>query len=657
MGQATRGARGRRMVRGVEIGIQPPLGLREGRNDADHRRRVSVRWFAATILTGLCGAGLMGGAVYASLDDEYRFAAPPETVQSALRGPIASTERNTLRKGDRVELAVETSSARNTQRIPVSTKIGDREIFRQRPFTRVATNLVQTTTSLSNGIPPFNPLRLQTDQVFVRETLSQEPDGDLAITTREFGTLASNVKLVAALSTEEVMAQVREALAGRARPGSLPPVPAAALAGERLAYANDGSLQDVFSSFVENMTTVGKTASENTGGTDYVERTVMAKRGETIVSILADQGTALAEAREVVKAFGRRGRDGAIDEGARLRILMAPAPNGKGLQVLRVSVFGEHGHEGSVALSDLGRWVQVEAPREEPRIAASKAPARDDDDDEEDDGRGVRLYQSIYETALRQQVPRQVVEDLIRIYAYDVDFQKRVRAGDSFDVLYAEDAAAEGRSEVLFASLTIGGETRRYYRFLTSDDQVIDYYDESAKSAKKFLMRKPMEGGTYSRGYGMRRHPILGYVKMHAGVDWAAPHGTPIYAAGNGVVEKAGWESGYGKYVRLRHNNGYESAYGHMSGFARGITEGSRVRQGQLIGFVGSTGLSTGPHLHYEVIVNNRTVDPLRVKLPRGRSLEGRFLAEFERERERINQILESVGNPARVAATSGRRG
>ena len=255
-----------------------------------------------------------------------------------------------------------------------------------------------------------------------------------------------------------------------------------------------------------------------------------------------------------------------------------------------------------MALSDLGRWVQVEAPRESPRLEA-KAAARDDDDDDDDD-RGVPLYQSIYETALRNKVPKPVVEDLIRIYAYDVDFQKKVRAGDAFDVLYAEDAAAEGRSEVLFASLTVAGETRHYYRFLTTDDQVVDYYDESAKSAKKFLMRKPMEGGVLRSGFGPRRHPILGYTKMHTGVDWAAPHGTPIYASGNGMVEKAGWESGYGKYVRLRHNNGYESAYGHMSGFARGITEGARVRQGQLIGFVGSTGLSTGPHLHYEVIVN-----------------------------------------------------
>jgi murein DD-endopeptidase MepM/ murein hydrolase activator NlpD len=639
----------------VAIGTEPPLGLREGRNDAEHRRRVSVRWFAATILTGLCGAGLMGGAVYAALDGEYRFASLPETIQAQLRGAIASTEHTTARKGDRVSLAAETtSSARNTQRISVSTRIGDREIFRQRPFTRVATNLAQTTTSVSRGIPPFNPLRLQTDQDFVRETVAQEPDGDLAVATREFGHLPPNIKLVAALSNEEVLVQVREALAGQARAGALPPLPATAT-GERLAYAAEGSPLDLFSSIVENMTTVGKTASENTGGTDFIERTVVAKKGDTIVSILVDQGTPLPEARKAVTAFPSRGRDGGVREGSRLRILMAPGPNGAGLQVLRVSVFGDQGHEGSVALSDLGRWVQVEAPREGPRLEAKAAP-RDDDDDDDDD-RGVPLYQSIYETALRNKVPKPVIEDLIRIYAYDVDFQKKVRAGDAFDVLYAEDAAAEGRSEVLYASLTVAGETRHYYRFLTTDDQVVDYYDESAKSAKKFLMRKPMDGGVLRSTFGPRRHPILGYTKMHTGVDWAAPHGTPIYASGNGMVEKAGWESGYGKYVRLRHNNGYETAYGHMSGFARGITEGSRVRQGQLIGFVGSTGLSTGPHLHYEVIVNERTVDPLRVKLPRGRSLEGKFLVEFDRERERIDQMLNMIGNPARVAETPGRRG
>lgn len=152
-------------------------------------------------------------------------------------------------------------------------------------------------------------------------------------------------------------------------------------------------------------------------------------------------------------------------------------------------------------------------------------------------------------------------------------------------------------------------------------------------------------------GFGLRRHPILGYTKMHTGVDWAAPSGTPIYASGNGVVEKVGWESGYGKYIRVRHNNGYETAYGHMTAYARRIDEGTRVRQGQVIGFVGSTGLSTGSHLHYEILVNGRFVDPMRIKLPRGRVLEGALLANFDKERERLDGIM--ARKPARVASSA----
>jgi len=152
-------------------------------------------------------------------------------------------------------------------------------------------------------------------------------------------------------------------------------------------------------------------------------------------------------------------------------------------------------------------------------------------------------------------------------------------------------------------------------------------------------------------GFGSRKHPILGYTKMHTGVDWAADSGTPIYASGNGTIEKVGWESGYGKYIRIRHNNGYETAYGHMTAFARGIEESTRVRQGQVIGFVGSTGLSTGSHLHYEILVNGRFVDPMRIKLPRGRVLEGAILAGFEQERERLDGIM--ARKPARVASSA----
>jgi len=164
-------------------------------------------------------------------------------------------------------------------------------------------------------------------------------------------------------------------------------------------------------------------------------------------------------------------------------------------------------------------------------------------------------------------------------------------------------------------------------------------------------VRKPVADGIMRSGFGLRRHPILGYTKMHTGVDWAGPSGTPVYAAGNGVIEKEGWESGYGKFILIRHNNGYETAYGHMSAYARGVDEGGHVRQGQLIGFMGSTGLSTGSHLHFEIRVNGRFVDPMRIKLPRGRELQGPLLAAFDQERERLDAIM--ARKPARVASTA----
>ena len=304
--------------------------------------------------------------------------------------------------------------------------------------------------------------------------------------------------------------------------------------------------------------------------------------------------------------------------------------------------------EAVAALSDLGKYVAVDV---QSMNTVTETAAADDDDDD-DDGSGVRLYQSIYETALRNKVPASVIEDMVRIYSYDVDFQRKVQPGDSFDVFFAGDdegTTTTEKTEVLFASLTVGGETKKYYRFQTPDDAVVDFYDETGKSAKKFLVRKPVNNAIMRSGFGGRRHPILGYVKMHTGVDWATPYGTPIFASGNGVVEKVGWEGGYGKYVRLKHNNGYETAYGHMSAYAKGMEPGKRVRQGQVIGFVGSTGMSTGAHVHYEILVNGRFVDPMRIKLPRGRSLDGALLASFEKERERLDAQMSNRG-AARVS-------
>jgi murein DD-endopeptidase MepM/ murein hydrolase activator NlpD len=316
------------------------------------------------------------------------------------------------------------------------------------------------------------------------------------------------------------------------------------------------------------------------------------------------------------------------------------------LQPVRVIVANDTGIEAAVALADIGKYVQVDVKNVDTEVADNS-----EDSPAAADSGGVSLYQSVYETALRDQVPRPIIEDMVRMYSYDVDFQRKVQPGDAFEVLYAgeEELQAESRNDVLYAALTVGGETKRLYRFQSPDDAIVDYYDEAGKSAKKFLVRKPVGDGIMRSGFGLRRHPILGYTKMHTGVDWAGASGTPIYAAGNGVIEKEGWESGYGKFILIRHNNGYETAYGHMSAYARGVEEGAQVRQGQLIGFMGSTGLSTGSNLHFEIRVNGRFVDPMRIKLPRGRELQGPILNAFDQERERLDAIL-ARKPPPRVA-------
>jgi murein DD-endopeptidase MepM/ murein hydrolase activator NlpD len=241
---------------------------------------------------------------------------------------------------------------------------------------------------------------------------------------------------------------------------------------------------------------------------------------------------------------------------------------------------------------------------------------------------------------------------MVRIFAHDLDFQRRVGNGDSLEVIFTTEEESEtGRPELLFAALSVGGEARRVFRFQAPDDGVIDFFDQDGRSLKKFLLRKPVAGDVEMRsGFGMRYHPILRYARMHNGVDWANGRvGTPVLAAGNGTVIKAGWDSGYGRRVEIQHANGYVTTYSHLASFAPRIQEGARVRQGQIIGAIGNSGLSTGPHLHYEVLVNDRHVDPMKIRLPRGRELDGRILAEFRRQRDAIEELI-MRGGGARIA-------
>jgi murein DD-endopeptidase MepM/ murein hydrolase activator NlpD len=659
----------------IDLGHEPPLSVDGSEAAVIDRRRVSVQWFSGTILTGLCGAALIGGAVFASLDGEMTFAKVPERVEGALRGAFGANDKTaSLRKSDRLPPPGESTAARNVMRVSTVTRVGNRDVMRVRPYIRIAGNLSMTTSDLSAKIPPFNAQRMLSDVGSAAPAAADdpnnadaaEPDAEVSFVTKDLAPILPKAKLAAVVALDEVLMRVRDASNWRGGTGvryaALANATADASGGQpdmKLAYANEGTVADPYAGFEtrvvpENVTLLPKTKDQATGGNPSNERVHMVKKGDTVTSILRDQGATPEEAKSIAATLGPRGRDGGLKEGERLRILMAPAGPGPGqrLQPYRVIVANDTTVEAVAALSDLGKYVAVDV-----QSMNTVTDTADNSEDDDDDGTGVRLYQSIYETALRNKVPASVIEDMVRIYSYDVDFQRKVQPGDSFDVFFAgedEGATITEKNEVLFASLTVGGETKKYYRFQTPDDSVVDYYDETGKSAKKFLVRKPVNNAIMRSGFGGRRHPILGFVKMHTGVDWATAYGTPIFASGNGIVEKAGLEGGYGKYVRIKHNNGYETAYGHMSAFAKGLEPGKRVRQGQVIGFVGSTGLSTGPHVHYEILVNGRFVDPMRIKLPRGRSLDGPLMATFEKERDRLDAMMNNRGGAARVSDATG---
>ncbi len=255
---------------------------------------------------------------------------------------------------------------------------------------------------------------------------------------------------------------------------------------------------------------------------------------------------------------------------------------------------------------------------------------------------------NLFTAARKAGASADTVVELIRLFSFDVDFQRDIRRGDGFEILFDQEHDYNGEvaraGPIRYASLTLSGKRKELFRFQPPGEPDADYFDENGKTARKALMKTPIDGARLSSGFGPRKHPILGYTRMHKGTDFAAPRGTPIMAAGNGTVEIAGRNGGYGNYIRIRHNGQYKTAYAHLSKFAQGIRKGARVRQGQTIGYVGSTGRSTGPHLHYEVHFNGKQVNSRTLKLPTGRSLQDSALVAFHRARDEIAQERIAMG-------------
>tara|TARA_B100001741_G_scaffold310951_1_gene311149 strand:+ start:145 stop:1380 length:1236 start_codon:yes stop_codon:yes gene_type:complete len=259
------------------------------------------------------------------------------------------------------------------------------------------------------------------------------------------------------------------------------------------------------------------------------------------------------------------------------------------------------------------------------------------------------IKNSLYKAAIEKKVDPNIIVQFAQIYGFQVDFQRDIRKNDSFQIVYEEFKNDENKTvdfgNILYANLILKGKSLELYYFNSEKDKINDHFNGSGQSIKKTLMKTPINGARLSSSFGNRKHPILGYTKLHTGTDFAAPMGTPIMASGTGVILKAGWCGGGGNCVKIKHNSTYSTVYAHMSKFARGIKKGVRVNQGQIIGYVGSTGMSTGPHLHYEVIKNGKKINSQTLKLPSGKKLTGKSREDFELAKIKINVLKSELIN------------
>jgi murein DD-endopeptidase MepM/ murein hydrolase activator NlpD len=633
-----------------------------------------LRWLAGTVLTGLAGAALIGSAIYAALDRKPNFAETPEFAQATHKDD-ATGELVNPGKSDRLVQSVDVVAAKQSFRAPTTVQVGSKSVVKVRAFTHVSTTLETTSGGQADEVPSFNPLKLITDAPDQpppppADAAPIQDDEEISYTMRDLaGVLTGPSQNV--LQPDEIQAQVAEEVKAVHNPITHPLGPLApqmllmrtthaGLDPSVLGYeaVEAPTTPAPFSSIAvrmvpENVTLVAR-SPDSTGNLNR-EQLVIVRHGDSLEDILRAAGAAADQIKGIVAAFKIKNGQPPVAEGQRIKLTFVDM-DGKGTsaQIARLSVYNDETLQATIALDDSGHYVQVQ----QPNVTAgnTKPKGAGDDDDDDDDASGLHLYNSFYETALKQNIPRPIIDELVRIFGNDVDFQRPVRAGDSFDAFYQNADEIDNRDELLYASITTHNTTYKYFRYQTTDDGLVDYYDESGRSNRKFLLRQPVASARLTSPFGSREHPILGYVRMHTGVDWAAPMGTPIFAAGNGVIVKAGRESGYGNRIEIQHANGYITTYSHLSGFARGVAEGVHVRQGQVIAYLGMTGLATGPHIHYEVIVNGHFVDPLRVKLARTRELNGPTLDDFKRERDRINSLMAQGPGAAPAGATAEAR-
>jgi murein DD-endopeptidase MepM/ murein hydrolase activator NlpD len=612
---------------------------------ADGRRGGRFRWLLSTCLAAAVGVLAILVAVAGSMDnpngDVVSLEQRLRQASLVLRLPAASPDglRWALPKTDKLLIPTGAIALKTNIAEPVKQRRGTREYTMNKYYVRLAARLGPVSKSQAAAVPPLDPIRLYADTTPVEGGERAEGQHDTGVPTRliELNGILPNED-GQELDTQDVAHLVARAQAADED--------ASASGAELLA----GRTQRFVDVLPPQTTAFAKSVFEADAADDSDVRELpplKVARGDTLIRLLPRLGAQSWQVKPMLDATRSVIADSDLLPGYEVRASVLPMPARPNGELVRFSILDENGaHKVTVTRNGTGEYVPSTAEVEE-RVPRVTQVALTDSDRMQDSS----LYASFYSMAAKHGVPTNLITQILRVHAPATNFFQRVRVGDGVELFFdlkGEDKGVDGEvGDLLATFVTAGNETHKFYRFRTSDG-TLDFYDADGNTARKFLMRRPVRGEDVrlTSGFGTRVHPLLRTQRMHYGEDWACAQGTPILAAGGGIIEEAGRKGEYGNYIRIRHANGYKTAYGHMQRLAPGVGEGVRVRQGQIIGYVGQTGMASGPHLHFEVLVKNRFdssyshVNPRTIPVPNERQLKDKDLADFKRERARIDDLM-----------------
>jgi len=657
---------------GVLAGAERPQGLNQvcrGRaagtikdlyetDHAESHEGGRFRWLISTCLAGMVGAVAIFVVIAGSSDNQSGkggfLGALTATGDAGFFGSqiMFLNAHEGLKwatpKSDRLRVTTGTMSTRYIIHESVKQRRSGREYIHAKPYVRIVARLAPVPGEKENNIPTFNPLKLYAISKPASDGKKADPDeadnGNLVVRVVELlggmlpgddgQTLDDRDVAELVQRAREAEAEAENVRAGGEANANGPP------AGTLIGSIGTDFAARAASS---NTTVLAKPAQETDDAIADLEdreaRVVKVGRGDTLRRILVRAGADNWQARAMIEAARNRFPASNLKQGHEVRITLVPSLTRQDrMEPARFSIFSDgHDHLVTVTRNAAGEFVASSSPFFDQDIINAALGFNDK-------ASSSSVYASVYYAGLNEKLSAETIMKIMKVHAYETDFRRKLRPGDALELFFdmKTDAKPDGNpGELLYTAITTGGETYRFYRFRTPDGHV-DYYDQEGNNSKKFLMRRPVRGDNVrlTSGYGLRYHPLLNERRMHSGVDWATASGTPVLAAGTGIIEEAGRKGRYGNYIRIRHANGYHTAYGHMLRIAKGVKKGTKVRQGLVIGYVGSTGLSSGPHLHFEVLINKRFVDPLSIQVPRERKLDGRQLIEFQKARTRIDDLM-----------------